>query len=65
MKMYRARGKYDLSNRESWVTNRWRRTKAEAELDVKVFTTGRYKDVKIIEKDYNKYIKKHQRVPKF
>ena len=64
-KIYRARGKYDMSNRDSWVTNCWRRSKEEAEMDVKSFTPGRYKDTQIIEQDYNEYLKKKQRLPRF
>jgi len=64
-KIYRARGKYDLSNKDSWVTTVWRRTKKEAEDDLKMFTPGRYKNIRVVEEDYNTFLKKNQRPPRF
>lgn len=46
---YRARGKYDLSNRESWVTTVWRETKQEAEQDARAWG-NRYTGLRVVSK---------------
>ena len=64
--IYRARGYYKPTKRESYVTTVWRRNKEDAEQDVRVFTryNDDWKDVRIVEEGYDEYLKKHQRLPR-
>lgn len=65
-KIYRARY---TGGKGAWVTTVWRRNLADAKLDIKAFAEdpSRYgfKGVKIVEMDYNKFLKKFQRLPRF
>ena len=64
--IYRARGHYKPTNRESYVTTVWRREKEDAEQDIRVFTKHNpdWEKVKIVKEDFDEYIKKHQKLPK-
>lgn len=66
-KIYRARGRYNPTGRESWVTTVWRRNREEAEDDLKFFASGgdRWGDVHIVERGYGQYLKKRQNIPRF
>lgn len=70
-KIYRARYVGGRGGKGAWVTTVWRRTRQEAEDDIEMFAQnpdqyGYDEDkVDIIEMDYNEYLKKHQRLPKF
>jgi len=60
-KIYRART--TNLNRNHWVTNVWRPSFKEAELDARALKRPDEK-IKVVEVDYKDYIKKHQRIPK-
>lgn len=52
----------------AWVTTVFRRTKKEAEDDIKMFANPKrhgFTGVKIFSMDKDSFIKKHQRVPRF
>lgn len=56
--VYRARGVYNRTGKESYLTNAWRRTRAEAESDIRVF--GRdYTKLRIVTIDRYKYANAH------
>jgi len=63
-KMYRARGVYEGTSRDSWLTTVWRRSKEEASSDIVAFGR-RHKGTRVVEEDVDAFIKKTQRVPKY
>ncbi len=68
-KIYRARYTGGRGGNGAWVTTVWRRTAHEAGDDIDMFATHPaelgYDGVMIIEMDYDEYLKKYQRLPKF
>lgn len=44
MKHYRAKGIYLKTGRDSFLTNVWRKTREEAEEDIKLYGDKRYKE---------------------
>jgi len=67
--IYRARYTGGRGDKGAWVTTVWRRTQREAIEDIDCFaahpTEQGYDGVEIIEMDYDEYLKKYQRLPKF
>jgi len=56
--VYRARGVYKGTGRETWVTTCWRRSRAEAQSDLKTYG-HRFTHPKIKTLDYMKYANQH------
>ena len=63
-KIYRARGRYEGARQDNWITNVWRRAKEEAAGDVNAFG-NRYTNTRVVEEDYDEYLRKKQRLPRF
>ena len=55
-KIFRARGTYSGTGKESYITNVWRRSKEEAQSDIDTLNTGRYTNTKIIERDWANFV---------
>ena len=63
--IYRARGIYEPTGRNAWLTNVWRRTYQEAQSDITAFAYDRYTNVRVVTMEYDDYLKKYQNVPRF
>ena len=54
-KLYRGRGIYEGTGKESYITTVWRRSEQEVNDDIKMFGT-RYKNPRIVEMDLIKHL---------
>lgn len=66
-KIYRARYT-ERNGKGAWVTTVFRRTRVEAESDIAAFARHKnygFDGVKIVVMDYEAYLKKYQRLPRF
>jgi hypothetical protein len=61
--VYRARGRYTGTGRESWITKSWRRTEDSAKSDIIMFG-NRYTHTSIKKLNYIAYANKHKHYPK-
>ena len=66
--IYRARGMYLHTGRKSWVTNVWRRSREDAELDARTLAHpvhGDWAGVRVVKMPLNSFYKRYQRIPRF
>ena len=61
--VYRARGIYNGTGNEVYLTNVWRRTLAEAESDIRVYGKQHYTKCRIVKLNKIDYANKHHRLP--
>lgn len=60
-KLYRARGIFTRTGRESYLTNVWRMSSGEAVDDIKMSFPGMWHNVRVVEKDLYEHLNRKKK----